>query len=116
MKLKFPFNDSTVDVIVEGSHSERRGGSRKRRKKSSLQDPSEAEAVKMVSEKSDIPGTETTPIPGLKIDKLDTSEGLSDGLPLENKSINQPVLIVETENVVHNPFRQTEEIKVWSHS
>lgn len=110
MKLKFP-NNVTVDVFVEDVESERRG-LRKRRKKRNNLNASENDSVKMASEKSEISGTETTPIDGLNIEKIDVTgqessfEGSSAEVP-----INEPLLMVETENVTHNTFRVSEEIK-----
>ncbi|KAJ1522099.1 hypothetical protein ONE63_002410 [Megalurothrips usitatus] len=105
MKLRFPFNETSVDVLVEDSEIERRGA-RKRRKKRSNHATPEPEGVKMVSEKSEIPGSETVPIEGLQVEPPSHDESHTEDAPT-----NEHVLMVETENVVHNTFRQTEEIK-----
>ena len=111
MKLKFPFNKASIDVFVEDSDSDRRG-LRKRRKKRGNNGP-DTETPKMVSEKPDIAGTEAVPIVDLQIEKTDAADNEAAGdAHVEDVPLNQPVLMVETENVVHNTFRQTEEIKV----
>lgn len=111
MKLKFPFNKASIDVFVEDTDSDRRGLIRKRRKKRN--NGPETEAVKMASEKPDIPGTESVPIVGLQIEKQDAANNETvEEARVEDVPLSTPVLIVETENVVHNTFRQTEEIKV----
>lgn len=114
MKLRFPFNKATIDVIVEDSDSDRRGVRKNRRKKRTNL-TSEADAAKMVSEKAGIPGTETVSIEELQTEKGDDHNGESasvDGAHVDDSTSNETVLMVETENVVHNSFRQTEEIKV----
>lgn len=116
MKLKFPFNKTTVDVLVEDSDSDRRG-LRKRRKKRSNLIGTEMEALGTVSEKGNTPGTETVPIDGLPIEKVDDHSSdvkSADETQAGETPSKEPVLMVETENVAHNTFRQTEEIKVCS--
>ncbi|KAK3925590.1 Lon protease-like protein, mitochondrial [Frankliniella fusca] len=101
MKLKFP-NNVTVDVSLEDIESDRRG-LRKRRKKRYNLNASETESVKTGSEKPETPDT-TSAVE--ELGKDDVTEGSN-----TEASSNEPLLMVETENVSHNTFRQTEEIK-----
>ncbi|XP_034246954.1 lon protease homolog, mitochondrial-like isoform X2 [Thrips palmi] len=102
--------DVPEEAPEEDSDSDRRGLRKRRKKRPTF--ASETDGVKMVSEKADIPGTETGPIDGLQIEKVEDLNGNSvsaDGAQVDD--VNGAVLMVETENVVHNSFRQTEEIK-----
>lgn len=100
--------DVPEEAPEEDSDSDRRGLRKRRKKRNSF--ASETDAVKTVSEKADIPGTETAQIDGLHIEKVDDPNGES-ASAADDVTGEGDVLIVETENVVHNSFRQTEEIK-----
>lgn len=88
MTIKFPLFKTSINVSVEDTDVERRR--RKRRKKKTAVDSSTSTDE---GEKSDASN-----------DSQDTSE--------EEVPKLQPVLMVEVENVTHEKFRQTEEVKV----
>jgi len=93
MKLRFPLNKASVDVFVEDLDNDWRS-SRKRRKKRLTGGPA---AIK-------------------EAEALVDENGSGDNGAVEKADLLEPeaqaVLMVETENLTHEPFRQTEEIKV----
>lgn len=93
MRLKYPMLNDGIDVVVENGERLRRGKHRNRKR---LQ--------QIVVE----------PIPPDPVPQPDTTE-VSDTEPLKvegEAKEPQPVLMVEVENVVHENFKQTEEVKV----
>jgi Lon-like ATP-dependent protease len=88
MTIKFPLFKTSINVSLEDTDVERRR--RKRRKKKTAVDSS---TTSDETEKSDASS-----------DSQDTST--------EDITKPQPVLMVEVENVTHEKFRQTEEVKV----
>nr|XP_018912993.1 PREDICTED: lon protease homolog, mitochondrial-like isoform X1 [Bemisia tabaci] len=92
MRLKYPMLNDGIDVVVENGERSRRGKHRNRKR---LQ--------QIVVE----------PIPPDPVPQPDTTV-VSDTEPLKvegEAKEPQPVLMVEVENVVHENFKQTEEVK-----
>jgi Lon-like ATP-dependent protease len=88
MTIKFPLFKTSINVSLEDTDIERRR--RKRRKKKNAVDSS------------------TVTDEGEKSDASNSSQDTS----TEDITKPQPVLMVEVENVTHEKFRQTEEVKV----
>lgn len=87
MKLKFPPFNSTLNINVEESDAERR-----RRKHRNLKN--NVQNIKV--EPKSLPNQSQTETE-IADEKVDT--------------VGQPLLMVEVENVVHDKFKQTEEVK-----
>jgi Lon-like ATP-dependent protease len=88
MTIKFPLFKTSINVSLEDTDVERRR--RKRRKKKTAVESSSS--------------TDET-------EKSDAANDSPDASPEEFPK-PQPVLMVEVENVTHEKFRQTEEVKV----
>ncbi|XP_025829342.1 lon protease homolog, mitochondrial-like [Agrilus planipennis] len=86
MKLNFPLFKTTLNVFVEENEEK---GRRNRRKKSIAPTVKSAETEKKVTE----------------TEKRESEEKVS------KEAKPEPVLMVEVENIIHNKFRQNEEVK-----
>lgn len=93
MRLKFPLCNTYIDIVVEDSSR------RSKRQKSKLRT-----ALPNVTES--VPETVTEELP----------EAVGDPEPPaqveQPQDVKQPILMVETENIQHDKFRKTEEVKV----
>jgi Lon-like ATP-dependent protease len=88
MTIKFPLFKTSINVSLEDSDVEKKR--RKRRKKKSA-----VESAANTNEE----------------ERPDAANGTQD-VSTEDIPRQQPVLMVEVENVTHEPFRETEEVKV----
>lgn len=91
MKLTFPLFNTTMNVIVEDTETDKRRRKVRPRQKRAATEVKQAAAEEEIK---DSPPEGATP-------------------PTEDQKVKkeEPLLMVEVENVMHNKFRQTEEVK-----
>lgn len=93
MKLKFPLLNSEINVTLDSANeNEESRAEQRRRKHQSSRLKSIASKPEVLQKKPE--DQETTPL----------TEG-------DKSKSKQPLLMVEVENVVHNKYQQTEEVK-----
>lgn len=88
MTIKFPLFKTSINVSLEETDVERRRRKRKK-KKNAVESATNTDEEEKPDASSDIQDVSTEDIPR-----------------------QQPVLMVEVENITHEKFRQTEEVKV----
>lgn len=103
MRIKYPLSNAQVDIVVEDTN---RRSSKRSRTKNRPTTPS-VPAVESSQDVSSLSIEEITQTAEPLVEQSDptlTSES--------NQDVKQPVLMVEVENVQHDKFRKTEEVKV----
>jgi hypothetical protein len=92
MKLKFPILNTSINVSVEDTNGERRRRNRKKKKAA-----------------PDVAAVSSDTMAEADINKDGKEKEMGSEEPAQTQ---QPVLMVKVENVVHEKFQQTEEVKV----
>lgn len=97
MKLNFPILNASINVSVEDTDGERRRRTRKKKKTA----------------------TPSPDVAAVSSDTMAEADKNKDGKAKKEETVSeepvqkqQPVLMVKVENVVHEKFQQTEEVKV----
>lgn len=108
MRIQYPFTNTQIDVVLEENAKTKSKRHRSKFRQSSnttsiVEEPSSAISVE--SAESDLSETKEVPI-------IDAAEEPVVTATAEDLPGPKPVLIVEVENIQHDKFKKTEEVKV----